>query len=74
MRPAYCPGNLGNFIGPAGLALIAGSSNFVSPKATVNALIPAVNYFPGRYILALTAVVFISFERRSPTIIRSALR
>ena len=28
----YGVGNLGKFIGPAGLALIAGSSNFVSPR------------------------------------------
>ena len=68
MRPAYGPGNLGNFIDPAGLALIAGSSNFVSPKATVNALIPAMTSFAGWYILALTAVLFIGFETRSRTI------
>src|SRR5258706_8310439 len=29
---AYGAGNLGKFIGPAGLAVIAGSSNFVSPQ------------------------------------------
>jgi len=46
MRPAYGPGNLGNFIGPAGLALIAGSSNFVSPKATVK------RAHPGRELLS----------------------
>ena len=32
MGLAYGAGNLGKFIGPAGLALIAGSSNFVSHK------------------------------------------
>ena len=34
MGLAYGAGNLGKFIGPAGLALIAGSSNLVSPQAT----------------------------------------
>ncbi len=34
MGVGYGVGNLGKFIGPAGLAVIAGSSNFVSPKAT----------------------------------------
>jgi MFS transporter, putative metabolite:H+ symporter len=38
-------GNLGKFIGPAGLALIAGSSTYVAPKATLDALVPAFNYF-----------------------------
>ncbi|HEY8289563.1 MAG TPA: MFS transporter, partial [Acetobacteraceae bacterium] len=33
----YGVGNLGKFIGPAGLAVIAGSSNLVSPHATLDA-------------------------------------
>jgi putative MFS transporter len=32
MGVGYGVGNLGKFIGPAGLAVIAGSSNFVSPR------------------------------------------
>ena len=36
----YGIGNLGKFIGPAGLALIAGSSNYVKPEATLDALDP----------------------------------
>jgi putative MFS transporter len=50
MDLAYGVGNLGKFIGPEGLALIAGSSNFVAPKATVDALIPAFNYFAFWYV------------------------
>jgi hypothetical protein len=42
MGLAYGVGNLGKFIGPAGLAVIAGSSNFTSPAATADALIPAM--------------------------------
>ena len=38
---SYGIGNLGKIIGPLGLALIAGSSDLVSPKATIDALFPA---------------------------------
>jgi MFS transporter, putative metabolite:H+ symporter len=66
MGLAYGAGNLGKFIGPAGLALIAGSSNFVSPQATADAMIPAMNYFAAWYLLALVAVLFIGLETRGP--------
>jgi MFS family permease len=39
---SYGIGNLGKIIGPLGLALIVGSSNYVSPKVTVDALFPAL--------------------------------
>ena len=68
MGIGYGVGNLGKFIGPAGLAVIAGSSNFVSPKATLDALIPAMNYFAFWYVLGAVAVWFIGFETRGRTI------
>jgi MFS transporter, putative metabolite:H+ symporter len=68
MGLAYGAGNLGKFIGPAGLALIAGSANLVSPQATLDALVPAMNYFAAWYILALVAVWFIGSETRGRTI------
>ena len=58
----YGVGNLGKFIGPAGLALIAGSSNYVKPQATLDALIPAFNYFAFWYVLGAAAFWFIGFE------------
>jgi MFS transporter, putative metabolite:H+ symporter len=63
----YGVGNLGKFIGPAGLALIAGSSNYVKPAATLDALIPGFNYFAFWYVLGAVAFWFIGFEtsRRS---------
>jgi MFS transporter, putative metabolite:H+ symporter len=64
----YGVGNLGKFIGPAGLAVIAGSSNFVSPKATLDALIPAMNYFGLWFILGGLAAWFIGFETRGRTL------
>jgi MFS transporter, putative metabolite:H+ symporter len=64
----YGVGNLGKFIGPAGLALIAGSSNFVKPEATLAALVPGFNYFAFWYILGAVAFAFIGMETRGRTI------
>ena len=68
MGVVYGVGNLGKFIGPAGLALIAGSSNFVSPEATLDALIPAMNYFAVWSFLGLLGVLFFGIETRGRTI------
>jgi putative MFS transporter len=68
MGLVYGVGNLGKFIGPAGLALIAGSSNFVAPKATLDALIPAFNYFAFWYVLGAAAFWFVGIETRGRTI------
>jgi MFS transporter, putative metabolite:H+ symporter len=72
----YGVGNLGKFIGPAGLALIAGSSNYVKPEATLAALVPGFNYFAFWYVLGALAFWFIGFETRGRTIdeIDDALR
>jgi putative MFS transporter len=64
----YGVGNLGKFIGPAGLALIAGSSNFVSPQATLDALIPGFAYFAFWYILGAVAFWWIGMETGGRTI------
>src|ERR1700722_2370313 len=68
MGLGYGFGNLGKFIGPAGLAVIAGSDNFVTPKATLDALIPAMNYFAVWYLVGAVAIWFIGFETRGRTI------
>ena len=65
---AYGTSNVGKFIGPAGLAVIAGASNFVTPQATLDAIIPAFNYFAGWYVLAALAFLFIAIETRGRTI------
>jgi MFS transporter, putative metabolite:H+ symporter len=64
----YGISNLGKFIGPAGLALIAGASNYVSPKATLAAIVPAFNYFAVWFLLAVVAFAFIGIETRGRTI------
>ncbi len=65
---AYGTSNLGKFIGPAGLALIAGTSNYVNPQATLDAIIPGFNYFAAWYVLAALAFLFIGIETRGRTI------
>jgi putative MFS transporter len=68
MGLVYGVGNLGKFIGPAGLALIAGSSNLVAPKATLDALIPGFNYFAFWYVLGALAFWLIAMETRGRSI------
>ncbi|HTC19141.1 MAG TPA: MFS transporter [Stellaceae bacterium] len=68
MGLVYGVGNLGKFIGPAGLALIAGSSNYVKPQATLDALIPGFNYFASWYLLGALAFWLIAVETRGRTI------
>ncbi len=64
----YGMSNLGKFIGPAGLAVIAGASNYVKPQATLTAMVPAFNYFAVWYLLAFAAFLFIGIETRGRTI------
>jgi MFS transporter, putative metabolite:H+ symporter len=68
MGLVYGVGNLGKFIGPLGLALIAGSSNLVNPAATLGALVPGFNYFAFWYLLGAFAFWFIGFETRGRSI------
>jgi putative MFS transporter len=68
MGLVYGVGNLGKFIGPAGLALIAGSSNYVKPQATLDALVPGFAYFASWYVLGAIAFAFIAMETRGRTI------
>jgi putative MFS transporter len=64
----YGCSNLAKFIGPAGLAVIAGASNYVAPKATLAALVPGFNYFAAWYLLAVIAFLFIGIETRGRSI------
>ena len=65
----YGLGNLGKVIGPLGLALICGSANFVSPKASLDFIVPA-RAFPG--LLVVPAVGDrVSVRHREPRAARS---
>ena len=64
----YGCSNVAKFIGPAGLAVIAGAANYVSPKATLAAIVPAYGYFSAWYLLAVIAFLFIGIETRGRSI------
>jgi putative MFS transporter len=64
----YGCSNLAKFIGPAGLAVIAGASNYVNPQATLAAIVPAYNYFAAWFLLAVIAFLFVGIETRGRTI------
>ncbi len=68
MGLGYGFANLGKFIGPAGLAYIAGSSNLMTPKATLDALIPGMNFFAIWFLIGAFAVWFIGFETKGRTL------
>jgi len=64
MGSAYGFGGLGKVIGPLGLALIVGSSNIITPKASVAALLPAFSYLAGFFALAGFAYIFVGMETK----------
>jgi putative MFS transporter len=61
-------GNLGKILGPLGLALIVGSTNYVSPKATVDAIFRALLYPAFWYALAACAFWILGIETRGRSI------
>jgi putative MFS transporter len=64
----YGCSNVAKFIGPAGLAIIAGASNYVKPAATLAAIVPGFNYFAAWFVLGAVAFLFIGIETRGKTI------
>jgi MFS transporter, putative metabolite:H+ symporter len=65
---SYGIGNLGKIIGPLGLALIVGSSNYVSPKVTLDAIFPALLFLAFWYGQAGLVFWFIGFETKGRSI------
>jgi MFS transporter, putative metabolite:H+ symporter len=64
MGSAYGFGGIGKVIGPWGLAMIVGSSNVISPKASVAALLPAYAYLAAWFVLAGVAYLVLGFETK----------
>jgi MFS transporter, putative metabolite:H+ symporter len=60
----FAIGNFGKILGPLGLALIVGSSDVVSPKATIAAIEPAMLYLAAWYGLAGIVFLVLGFETR----------
>src|SRR5271169_2581465 len=65
---AYGIGNLGKIIGPLGLALIVGSSNYVAPKVTLDALFPALLFLAFWYGQAALVFAFLGIETKGRSI------
>jgi MFS transporter, putative metabolite:H+ symporter len=59
MGSAYGFGGLGKVIGPLGLALIVGSSNVITPAASIAALVPAYVYLAAWF--ALAGIFYVAF-------------
>jgi len=68
MGSGYGFGGLGKIIGPLGLALIAGSSNVVTPHATVKAITPAFVYLAAWFALAGVVYLVAGFETKGRSI------
>jgi len=65
---SYGIGNLGKIIGPLGLALIVGSSNYLSPKVTLHAIFPALLFLAFWYGQAGLVFLFLGFETKGRSI------
>jgi putative MFS transporter len=68
MGAAYGFGGLGKIVGPASLALIAGTANFVTPKATLAALTPAFGYLAGAAFLGALVFLVLGVETKGRSI------
>jgi MFS transporter, putative metabolite:H+ symporter len=64
----YGIGNLGKIIGPLGLALVIGTSDYVSPKATVDAILPALLFLAFWYGQAALVFLFFAIETKNVSI------
>jgi len=62
MGAAYGFGGIGKIIGPLGLAMIVGSSDVITPKATIDAIGPSFAYFTAWMALCGCAFLFFGFE------------
>ena len=68
MGSAYGFGGIGKVIGPLGLALFAGTSMSLTPKAASIPVEPAFLYFAGWWALAALAFVVFAFETKGRSI------
>lgn len=64
MGSAYGFGGIGKVIGPWGLAVIVGSSNAVTPAASIQKLVPSFTYLAAWYLLAAVFYLFVGAETK----------
>ena len=68
MGVGYATGNIGKVVGPLGLAVIVGTSNYVHPQATLDAIVPPLLYLAFWYGQAGVAFWLLGFETRGRSI------
>jgi putative MFS transporter len=75
MGSAYGFGGIGKIIGPLGIALMIGASDVITPKATLDAIVPSFLYFSAWMVLCGCAFLFFGIEtgRQSLTVIDAEL-
>jgi putative MFS transporter len=61
---SYCAGSLGKIIGPLGLALLIGSSNVISPAATVSSIVAAFAYLAAMFLTAGATYMLVARETK----------
>jgi putative MFS transporter len=69
MGASYGFGGIGKIIGPLGLALIVGSTDMITPKATMDAIVPTFAYFTAWMVLCGCAFLFFGFETGRKSIV-----
>ncbi|MBV8776703.1 MAG: MFS transporter [Alphaproteobacteria bacterium] len=65
---SYGVGNLGKIIGPLGLALVVGANDYVSPKATLGAIAPALFFLAFWYAQAAISFLVFGIETKGRSI------
>jgi putative MFS transporter len=65
---SYGIGNLGKIIGPLGLALVIGSSNYITPKATLDQIFPALLFLAFWYGQAGLVFLLLGIETKGISI------
>jgi MFS transporter, putative metabolite:H+ symporter len=65
---SYGIGNLGKIIGPLGLALVIGSSNYITPKATLDQIFPALLFLAFWYGQAALVFLLLGIETKGVSI------
>lgn len=63
MGSAYGFGGVGKIIGPLALTLIIGSADIISPRASIQAIVPGFTFYAACYVLSALAFL-IGFETR----------
>jgi putative MFS transporter len=68
MGAAYGFGGLGKVLGPVGLALIVGSSNIITPAASVAALLPAYSFLAACFVVSALVFLLFGMETKGHTL------